>query len=200
MRRYKITKPTFRYHYNAVCQETGQEYFVDIRALPKRDAPHLTVYYGTDKSGTPAGYVHFPAFTNSWKVAFCDRRDPRLLEWEDVTSVKRCTTAKWRWPVTMPPRHAGGEPIRRVFIWTRTRHVGVDGKKPSRRTNRHWKLQEEGAEGYVAVFTGDPAKGRCGVLEIYEAFHDEFNDKLLVTLLGLYEMARSNGGGGGGSG
>ncbi len=199
MRRYTVTKPTFQHHYNAVCEETGQEYFADIRGLPKKDTPHhLSIHRGMDKSGPAAGYVHYPAFTKSWKVAFCDSRDPDAVEWEDVACVKHSNTAKWRWSVIVPPRHAGSEAKRRVFIWTRTRNVGIDGRKPSGWTNRHWKLQEEGGvEGaaYVAIFTAETSKGKCGTLEIMEDFRDDFNEKLFVTLMGLHEKARRSGGG-----
>ena len=86
--------------------------------------------------------------------------------------------------------------------------MGINGVKPSSKTQRHWKLHEEekeqargeeriqkrkdAATKYVAIFTGDPARGKCGTLEIYEEFCDEGYEKLFISLLGLYELARVN--------
>ena len=142
------------------------------------------------------------------------------MEWEDVTSLKHSNSAKWQFAISVPiistfakngnskPQQKQASSSRRVFIWTRTRNVGINGVKPSSKTQRHWKLHEEkqdqheeegvsikkgATKQYVAIFTGDPARGKCGTLEIYEEFCDEVYEKMFLSLLGLYELARLEG-------
>ena len=106
MRRYTITNATFKNYYTATCQETNQTYHGRIRIFPKRNAPNLTIHRGPDKSSPIAALVHYPAFSRSWKVAFCARHDPESVEWEDVTCVKHSNTAKWRFSISVPNTRA----------------------------------------------------------------------------------------------
>lgn len=201
---YVVTKPAFKSHY-AIASEDGQDdYFVNIKTKIKPSQPRLTFYSGSDKQGPIVAVLHFQASKVNMKIGVGDPTDISAVEWEDLSCMNKLTHAKYNWSANLPSQEASEilsqtssahKFDRKTFTWTRTRSQSIDGTKPTARTNRHWKLSEEGSEELLAVFTGQAKIGQCGTLAVRSDLGDKFRLMALVTLVGLYERVRTSGGG-----
>lgn len=198
-KRYIITKPAFKGHYNVASEDGDTVYFVDIKTKIKPSKPRFTFHSGKDTQAPIFAVLHFQPPTVDMKVGLGDINDVAAVEWEDLSCLNKATHAKYSWSVDLPAEDAANGEVesrrRRTFTWTRTRSHGVDGTKPTGATNRHWKLAEEGNEELLAIFTGDAKIGKCGTLAVCDSMGPKFEGMVLVTLMGLYERARSAGGG-----
>lgn len=199
-KRYIVTKPALSAHYNVASEDGADAYYVDIKTKIMPSKPRLTFHTGGSTDGSVAAVLHFQVPTVDMKVGLGDPADLVTIEWEDLSCMNKLTHAKYTWSVNLPSskgmeERVGDSVARRTFIWTRTRNQGIDGKKPSGATNRHWKLAAEGSEELLAIFTGDSKLGKCGTLAMREDLGGKFHLMALVTLLGMYDRARTAGGG-----
>ncbi|KAJ3490470.1 hypothetical protein NLG97_g5769 [Lecanicillium saksenae] len=193
-KRYVVTKPAFKAHYVVATPDGEAVYFVAIKTKIKPSKPRLTFHVGASKEAPVVAVLHFQVPNVIMKVGLGDpAADTGAVEWEDLSCLNKVTHAKYTWSMTIPD--ADGAPQRRQFTWTRTRNRGIEGVKPTRGTNRHWKLAEDGSDEIVALFTGQAKIGHCGTLAMCEDMGEKFHRMALVTLMGLYDRARSAGGG-----
>lgn len=197
-KRYVVDKPAFKAHYVVTDPDGGAAYFIKIKVKIKRSQPRLTFHAGASAADPVVAVLHFQVPKVNMKVGLGDpAADVGAVEWEDLTCLNKLTYAKYSWSVEFPDAAggAGAAQRRRHFTWTRTRSQGIDGTKPTGASNRHWKLAEDGSEEIVALFTAKAKIGHCGTLAMREDLGDKFHQMALVTLMGLYDRARSSGGG-----
>ncbi|KAJ3522779.1 hypothetical protein NM208_g12714 [Fusarium decemcellulare] len=159
--------------------------------------PDLTLHKGGSTNDPVVAACHLPKFSGGLKFGLASPAGPDLMNWEELTRQSLLTTSEYRWET----EHVSGP---RALLWKRTHSVGVSGSSPSTLSVRNWKLVDEKTGDILAVFTSDRTLSKCGDLEVRANHGEQFDQRVLITCLGLYEKAkrrsRNSGAGSGGGG
>ncbi|PHH90059.1 hypothetical protein CDD83_4631 [Cordyceps sp. RAO-2017] len=189
-----------------------------VRLRPTSNkSPLLAMHDGSDAQRPLLAVTYLPLFSAHFKIGLVDdggggggagERDGKAgfdidtMRWEDL-AVANASGSKHRW--SMDLRRASGydcgpavcrsvprrPPGRTGFVWKRTRSVAVDGMNISALSQRNWKLvRDNGEQAVLAVFTSNPAAGRCGRMQINVDYGRDFDTMVLMTWLALYWSGR----------
>lgn len=199
----QITRSFMRRHYDVTLQNGEPLFHCDVSLFTPRK-PDLTLHRGDSTQGPVVAVSNFMRLSGNYKLGLGDPEDISNIRWEDMTK-ELLHKSKYRLETTLACDPGRLHSERRVFLWKRTRSVGVEGETPFRLTSRNYKLVDEASGQVLAVFSGGGRPGGGGRIEIRVEYGQDFDHMVLISCLSLYEKTRRRrrrgaaGGDGGGS-
>ena len=175
--------------------------------------PLLTMHDGSDEDAQVIAVSHLPHFSKNFKIGLGDAKGPPdAMHWEDLMTEK--SGIKHRWAMALGDGSAdvefgAGEEAgedgktgrRRTLLWTRTKHVMVDGMHKPTFSAQNYKLTEDHGQDsestsdgkdkeIVAVFTSTTARGEIGKIQINVNHGRDFDIMVWMTCLTIYWAGR----------
>ncbi|KAL7784564.1 hypothetical protein V8C37DRAFT_355774 [Trichoderma ceciliae] len=189
-RLFQIVRPAFKLSYQIIPEGEEPRYKVKNLTYP-RSAPDLALHDGPDLTAPILVMCHMPKFSRHFKIGFGDPAGPEPVIWEDFIRPKKSSCER-RISVSLSGDNAiseTGKGERQEFVWKRTRHVSVPGKKFHSASMRNRKLVDEQGE-VVAIFTYDTKIGVTGWLQINVDRGRDFDVMVMITALAISERIR----------
>jgi hypothetical protein len=206
---FVIKGSIFKYHFDVVAVDDDASHSVHIRRRAVTgNTPLLTMHDGSDETAPVMAVSHLPHFSKNFKIGLGDPGGPsEAMRWEDMLTAKSGVKHKWAVDLVAPqetPGDLGGKEERRAFLWTRTKHVTVDGMHKPTFKAQNYKLTEEdgvaeaeagcveGKDGkqIVAVFTSSMARGEIGKIQLNVDYGRDFDVMVWMTCFTIYWAGR----------
>lgn len=189
-RLFQIVKPALKLSYQII--PDGDEPLYKVKNSPYPGGnPDLALLDGPDKTAPVLVVCHMPKFSRHFKIGFGDPAGSEPIVWEDfikpkISSCERRISASFSSDGRITET---GKGEREEFIWKRTHHVSVPGKKLHTASLRNRKLIDERGE-VVAIFTYDTKIGVTGWLQINVDRGRDFDVMVMITGLSIIEWMR----------